>query len=108
MMNLFLNPAQIVRFLGPKSGIRGIVLSAVAGIISMGPIYAWYPLLKDLREKGAAVSLLAVFLCNRAVKLFLLPVKISCFGGTYVALLTFFTIIGSLVTGYLVGTLIKK
>ncbi len=106
-MNLFLKPTHIVRFLGKGSSSRGIILSAVAGIISMGPIYAWYPLLKELRKKGAANSLIAVFLGNRAVKTFLLPIMISYFGWVYVALLTLFTVSGSLAVGYLVNTLAK-
>ncbi|MBT8363387.1 MAG: hypothetical protein KJP23_01695 [Deltaproteobacteria bacterium] len=65
LMNLFLGPPHIVRFLGQGSGNKGIFLSAAAGIISIGPIYAWYPMLKELREIGAKNSLIAVFLGNR-------------------------------------------
>ena len=103
LLNLFLRPAHVARFLGKKSGARGLALSAVAGIISMGPIYAWYPLLKELKKRGATNSLIAVFLGNRAVKPLLLPVMISYFGWVYVFLLTLFTITGSLVAGYLLG-----
>lgn len=53
LINLFLKPARVAKFLGKGSGVKGITLSAAASIISTGPIYAWYPLLKDLREKGA-------------------------------------------------------
>jgi len=108
LMNLFLKPAHIIRFLGKESGGKGIILSAAAGIISMGPIYAWYPLLKELRQKGATNSLIAVFLGNRAVKPFLLPIMISYFGWMYVALLTLFTIASSLAVGYLVNILVKN
>lgn len=107
VLNLFLKPAQIVKFFGREAGIKGIVLSAAAGIISTGPIYAWYPLLKDLREKGAANSFLAIFLGNRAVKPFLLPIMISYFGWIYVLILTAFTVLGSIVVGYFVGALVK-
>jgi len=107
LMNLFLKPAHIVRFLGQKSGCRGVTLSAAAGIISMGPIYAWYPLLKELRGKGATNPLIAVFLGNRAVKPFLLPIMISYFGWLYVVLLNLFTIAGSLAVGCLVNILVK-
>ena len=106
-MNLLLKPAHIVRFLGQGSGSKGIILSATAGIISMGPIYAWYPLLKELREKKTTNSLIAVFLGHRAIKPFLLPIMISYFGGMYVVLLTLFTIAGSLAVGYLVSILVK-
>ncbi len=107
LMNLLLEPAHIFRLLGRGSGNKGILLSATAGIISMGPIYAWYPLLKELREKGAKNSLIAVFLGHRAVKPFLLPIMISYFGGLYVVVLTLFTIAGSLAVGYLVNILLK-
>ena len=108
LMNLFLKPAHIVKFLGKGSGIRGIALSAAAGIISMGPIYAWYPLLNELRKKGAAYSFIAIFLGNRAVKPFLLPIMISYFGWMYAGILTLFTITGALAAGYLVGALVKE
>ncbi len=38
IMNLFLKPTHIVRFLGKGPSSRGIILSTAAGIISMGPI----------------------------------------------------------------------
>ena len=107
VLNLFLKPAQIIKFFGRGAGIKGVILSATAGIISAGPIYAWYPLLKDLREKGAANSFLAIFLGNRAVKPFLLPIMISYFGWIYVLILTVFTVVGSIVVGYFVGALVK-
>jgi len=108
VLNLFLKPAQIVRFLGKGAGIKGILLSAAAGIISMGPIYAWYPLLKQLRQKGAGNSMMAIFLGNRAVKPFLLPIMISYFGWIFVLILTVLNIIGSVVVGYSVGALVRE
>jgi uncharacterized membrane protein YraQ (UPF0718 family) len=107
VLNLFLKPAQIVKFLGREAGVKGVILSAAAGIISAGPIYAWYPLLKDLREKGAGNTFLAIFLGNRAVKPFLLPIMISYFGWIYVLILTVFTLLGSILVGYFVGALVK-
>jgi len=100
LVNLFFRSSQVTRLLGEKAGFRGIMLSAAAGIISMGPIYAWFPLLKEVKEKGAGNITIAVFLGNRAVKPFLLPVMISYFGWIYVLLLTFFIFIASVVIGY--------
>jgi len=107
-LNLFLKPAQIVKFLGEGSGIKGVILSTAAGIISTGPVYAWYPLLKDLREKGVRDSFTAIFLGNRAIKLPLLPIMISYFGWVYVVILTIFTILASICAGYAVGALVKE
>ena len=107
-LNLFLKPAHVARFFGRGAGIKGIILSVAAGIVSMGPIYAWYPMLKELREKGAGSSMIAIFLGNRAVKPFFLPIMISYFGLTYVLILTVLTILGSLAVGYSVGALVKE
>jgi len=100
LLNLFLKPAQIVKFLGRGSGIKGLALAVAGGIISTGPIYAWYPLLKELKEKGAATLPIAVFLHNRAVKPFLLPLMIAYFGWLYVLVLTLLTVFGSVALGY--------
>lgn len=104
-LNLFLKTAQIVQLLGRGAGIKGILLPAAAGIISTGSIYVWYPLLKNMRERGAGDSSIAVFLYNRAVKPFLLPVMIGYFGWEYVVLLTVFTILGSFIVGYVLDAI---
>jgi uncharacterized membrane protein YraQ (UPF0718 family) len=103
IINLFLKPAAVAKFLGKGSGIKGILLSAAAGIISTGPIYAWHPLLKDLRNKGAGESSIAIFLYNRAVKPFLLPVMVGYFGWLYVAILIILTVLASVVVGFSVS-----
>lgn len=107
LVNLFLRSSQVTRLLGEKAGFRGIILSAAAGIISMGPIYAWFPLLKEVKERGAGNTAIAVFLGNRAVKPFLLPIMISYFGWIYVLLLTFFMFIASVVIGYALDAIYK-
>jgi len=100
LFNVFVRPSQVAGLLGKRAGARAIVLSLVAGIISAGPIYAWYPLLKDLKEQGAADGPIAVFLYNRAVKPFLLPVMIGCFGWRYVLVLTVLMMLASIVLGH--------
>lgn len=97
--NLFLKPKTIIKYLGRGSGIRGWIISIVAGIISMGSIYLWYPILSDLREKGMSEGLIAVFLYNRAVKIPILPVMIYYFGWAFVTLLTFFMVLFSILLG---------
>jgi len=108
ILNLFLKPSHIAKFLGREAGMKGIFLSMVAGVISIGPVYAWYPLLQELRKKGVDDFFIAVFMGNRAVKPFLLPIMISYFGWGYAVVLTLFTILGSIFVGYTVGSLGKN
>jgi uncharacterized membrane protein YraQ (UPF0718 family) len=107
-LNMFLRPPHIAKFLRRGTTIEKKLFSAVLGIISAGPIYVWYPILKDLREKGAQPSLIAVFLVNRAVKPSLLPMMVSFFGWTYVLFLTLLTVVGSLCVGLVVGALLDS
>jgi len=58
------------------------------------------PLLKKLREEGAGNAPIAIFLYNRAVKPFLLPVMIAYFGWAYVVILTALTVLVSMAFGY--------
>jgi uncharacterized membrane protein YraQ (UPF0718 family) len=104
-LNLFVRPSRIAGLFGKGIGMKGMVLSMGAGIISMGPIFAWYPLMKKLREEGAGEGPVAVFLYNRAVKPFLLPVMIASFGWTYVAIVTVLTMLGSIALGYCMSIL---
>jgi len=100
LVNIFIRPSQVARLLGKRSGVRGILLPVVAGIISAGPIFVWYPLLKKLKDEGAGDGPIAIFLYNRAVKPFLLPVMIGFYGWPYVLVLTFLMILGSIVVGF--------
>lgn len=99
LLNYFLRPKAISKYLGKDSGARGWSISVLAGIISHGPIYAWYPLLKELRKQGMRQGLAAVFLYNRAIKIPLLPVMIYYFGIAFTVALLVFTVIASLVQG---------
>jgi len=102
LINLFVKPAHIARLLGKGSGVRGILLSTLAGIFSMGPIYTWYPLLKELRRQGASEFHLANFLSNRAVKPYLLPLMIYYFGWAYSLTLNVLVVIGAICIGWIV------
>jgi uncharacterized membrane protein YraQ (UPF0718 family) len=103
LLNLFVRPARVAGLLGRAAGIRAMLLSTAAGIISVGPIFAWYPLMKKLKQEGAGEGPIAVFLYGRAVKPFLLPLMIAYFGWPYAAILTLLTVAASLVLGYTMG-----
>lgn len=100
-----LKPKAISKYLGKGSGVGGWLLSIVAGIISHGPIYVWYPLLKELRKQGMRQGLAAVFLYNRAIKIPLLPVMIYYFGVAFTVLLLVFRVIASVIEGKMIEIL---
>ena len=105
LLNRFLSPSLASRFLGHGAGGRGVLLSMAAGILSMGPIYAWYPLFSTLKEKGASSFCIANFVCCRSVKPALVPVLIGYFGWHVTGLFLCMTLAGALLTAACVGAL---
>jgi len=76
-------------------------------VLSTGPIYMWYPLLADLKNKGLSYGLIACFLYNRGIKITLLPIAIFYFGWKYVLVLSLAMIFVSIIQGILLNKLIK-
>jgi uncharacterized membrane protein YraQ (UPF0718 family) len=99
IIDLLLNPKRIEKYLGRRSGIMGWLTAIVAGVLSTGPVYAWYAVLHDLRNKGMRTSLISVVLYNRAIKLPLLPLLVHYFGLAYTVVLAFYLIGFSIVGG---------
>jgi uncharacterized membrane protein YraQ (UPF0718 family) len=105
LTNLLFEAKGIVRTLGKRSGFRGWVLAIAGGIISSGPIYMWYPLLSDLKERGMKNCLIAAFLYNRAIKIPLIPMMVFYFGLPFTIVLSIYMVLFSIVNGVVVERL---
>ena len=101
LFEYFMTPESIKEHLSKSSGLKRWCIAVAAGILSSGPIYMWYPVLKQMKNKGVSYGFLATFLYNRAVKLPLLPIMVIYFGIEYTAILAFVMIMISLVQGFI-------
>lgn len=106
--NLLVKPEWVRANLGRGSGLRGWSVAVVGGILSVGPIYVWYALLRDLKTKGMRTALIAVFLYNRGIKLPLLPLMIHYFGLAYTLVLATYMTLFSLLSGILVEKMVER
>lgn len=106
-LNYLVQPQMVKKHLGKGTGIKGYLLAAAGGVLSHGPIFVWYPFLKDMKGHGMSSGLIAVFLYNRAVKIPLLPLMVAYFGIGYTLLLTFFTFMASYCEGILIDRIEK-
>jgi uncharacterized membrane protein YraQ (UPF0718 family) len=105
---LFFSPRRVVRVLGASSGYKGWIFMIIGGVLSAGPIYLWYPLLRDLRQKGTRDALIIAFLNSRAVKAPFLPIMIYYFGFSFVLILTTYMILFSVINGLIVEKLLSR
>jgi uncharacterized membrane protein YraQ (UPF0718 family) len=99
LSNIMIKPAWVRSRLGQESGLGGWLFAIIAGILSAGPVYAWYALLGEFRTKGMRTALMTVFLYNRAIKLPLLPLMIHYFGTAYSVTLCSYLVLFSILIG---------
>jgi uncharacterized membrane protein YraQ (UPF0718 family) len=102
-LNRFLSPKTVTQFLGKSSGIKGLFISSLAGILSMGPVYAWYPLLKTMKEKGTTNFHLANFIGCRSIKPVLLPVLVGYLGWRFAGLFVLACLAGAFLVACIVS-----
>lgn len=108
LTNMYVNNKKIRKHMGDDAGYKGWMISIIAGIISMGSIYVWYPLLKDLKDKGVKDKFIATFLYNRGIKLQWLPILLLYFGWVYSITLVIVMIVVSVFQGVITGKLIES
>jgi len=105
IINYFFKPKEIAHYLGKNSGWKGWAVSLIAGILSHGPMYAWYPMIEDLKQHGLKKGLIATFFYARSIKIPLLPIMIDYFGLLFTIVLITYTLIASLIQGWLIELL---
>lgn len=105
IIDIFVTRKLVLKYLSRKGSLKWI-FSILGGVISTGPIYAWYPLLGELRDKGVSYGLITCFLYSRPVKLPLLPVFVVYFGLAFVVVLISVMMIVSVVQGKIMDKLI--
>ena len=108
LINYFLKPKQIIKHFGKESGAKGVLYAVIGGIISHGPMYAWYGMLQDMRSHGLKDGLIATFMYARAVKLPLLPFMVDLFGLLFTVVMSLYILIAAVLQGKVIDTLEEK
>ncbi len=108
LIDLFVEPKSLAAKFKAMRGWKLWLFSVIAGIISTGPIYMWYPLLARLKKEAELnYGYIATFLYARAVKIPLLPFLIAYFGWNYAIAITITIIILSLIEGVIIDMLME-
>jgi len=107
LINYFLKPKQIMKHFGKDSSKKSIFYTLIGGILSHGPMYAWYGMLSDMRNHGLRDGLIATFIYARAVKLPLLPFMIDIFGLTFTIVINIYILIFSVFQGKIIDIFTK-
>lgn len=108
IFNLLFGREFIKKYLSQEIGAKKYFLAIALGIVSSGPIYAWYPLLADFKEEGMNNGLIAAFLYARSIKPPLIPLMVVYFSLPLVIVIVVLTLAFSILNGLIVNFFVKK
>ena len=102
-------PRQMVEaHLGRDAGLRGAGFAILLGTAAAGPLYAAFPLAISLRNKGARVANVVIFLGTwAAIKIPMIIIESSFIGLRFALLRLVFTVPCVLAAGYLIETIMS-
>lgn len=102
LMDVWIPKETMIRYMGQKSGISGILIALVIGSVSAGPLYVAFPIAALLLKKGARLAYVLFFLgAWVSSKLPIMIYEIASFGYKF----TLYHVVSSLII-YLVGSII--
>jgi len=108
VFNLLISNKRILIFLKKWNYFKKLLFSVIFGVLSSGPIYLWYWLLKQLNNVWLTLGHISTFSYARAIKLPLLPIMISYFGLKFSIIFIFVLLVFSFFQGIIVDYLFKK
>lgn len=62
LLSLFISNEFISAHLGSESGLKGMAVAFLLGTLPTGPVYMAFPIARTLRDKGARVANIYIFL----------------------------------------------
>ncbi|GAX87857.1 conserved hypothetical protein [Lebetimonas natsushimae] len=102
LIDMFVNDKKIAKYFDSAKGIKAYLIAMIAGVLSHGSSYVWYPILQSLREKGVKDSLIITFLYARSIKIPWIPMMIAYFGTGFTVGLIIYIMVASLIQGLIV------
>jgi uncharacterized membrane protein YraQ (UPF0718 family) len=102
LMDVWIPREKAMKYMGPNSGITGVLLSIIIGSIGAGPMYAAFPFAAVLLKKGVKFSNIIIFMgawCVTKIPTFLFELAALGYKFTFTRLLV--NLPGIVVMGYL-------
>lgn len=108
LFDIWVPKETIIRFMGQKSGIKGILLSVFLGAAAAGPLYGAFPVAAVMMKKGAAFSNILIFLgAWSTLKIPYTLFEVSYLGTTFAVTRWTVDLIGIIVMAFAIERLIS-
>jgi len=108
LFSVWVSKEIVIKYMGHASGIKGMILSLVMGMLPTGPLYIAFPMASMLLKKGARVANIIIFLSAWAcIKLPQELVELRFMGARFMFIRLSFTIIMVIFMGFLIEKIDK-
>lgn len=109
LLDVWVPKKVMIKYMGEKSGFKGLFFAFLLGSMAAGPLYVAFPVAALLLKKGARIAYVIFFLSTWTVgKIPLLLFEISSLGATF-TIIHFFTMITIFLIGsFLIEKLLSK
>jgi len=111
LMGLFMvwiSKDTVLKYMGITSGLKGVVISIILGALPTGPLYVAFPLALALKNKGASITNIVIFLSAWAcIKIPQELVEFQFLGLKFMAMRLALTIIFVTIMGMIIEKLTK-
>ena len=109
LIDVWVSRERMMRFMGPGSGIKGVVIAIIMGSVAAGPLYAAFPIAAMLLKKGARLTNILVFIgAWSTTKIPMLLFEISALGARFALLRLLIAIPGIVIIAYAIYFLLSK
>jgi len=100
-------PNTIAKIIGRESGWKGILIGATFGTFMIGPSYVFYPLFRNLIEKGAGINVIATTIGAWAIKVQWIPFAVAIMGWKFVLTFNLLIFVYAIVSGFVVDFFVR-
>ncbi|MGI6423802.1 MAG: permease [Tepidanaerobacteraceae bacterium] len=109
LMDVWVPRETMMKYMGDKSGLKGIILAILMGSLAAGPMYAAFPFTIVLLRKGVKFSNIIIFMNAWCVtKISTLIFEFSALGYEFTFARFLINFPGVILMGYLVEALMPK
>ena len=109
LLDVWVPKEVMIKYMGEKSGIKGILVALTLGSLAAGPLYAAFPVAAILIKKQARFAYVLFFLgAWSSSKLPLIVFEYTSFGGLFTAIHVVSNLLIFLVGAFLIEKIISK
>lgn len=109
LLDIWVPKQTMVRFMGEKSGLKGIVLALFIGSAAAGPLYGAFPVAAVFMKKGVKFTNILIFLgawSTTKIPMFLF--EVASLGAVFAVTRLLIDIPGIIIIAYLLSALMPK